>query len=481
MSKPDSGEWKPIQQKLSKMTIPQRSEWLAKCSKEDKAILRRFPEIWLLDKQLAPDGEWFYHWLCAARGVGKTLAAIIWLWSKVRNGAEEVAIVAPTHPVLYQEIMPVFFKIFPEPTAKNLNAGLIEINKSCLVKLYSSETEIRGLNAEFAITEEMTKWNDYDEDKIKNSWDTLDYGVRNRRAYPHPQIFNATTPRNYLFLKDWEKKGLSGDPAWSFVRMTIDDAKFLSEPKRQLMIAEAGNSNRAKQELYAEIVDEAPGALFQRSWIDQHRIINPAPELKHNRDNKIHFNYLLQLIKEDKLHIKRGVLSIDPAVSTGDAADETGIVLELQDYSNELYIIRDESGKHTPAHWAQLVMQMFWHYKGKNKSSLVPNLLIIAETNQGGDLVVSNLLAADHNLKPYIKQIKASKGKHLRAETAAAKYERGKIHHVGYHDLLERQMCNFTGDSANHDDRVDALVHGINELVVMPQIAARNLTILEGF
>jgi phage terminase large subunit-like protein len=458
------------------MTIEERDSWVANCSEEEKRILRRYPEVFLLDQQLAPDGLWFYHWLCAARGVGKTLAALIWLWGKVRDGAEEVAIVAPTHTVLTKEILPVFFKIFPKPTAQNLNAGLIEINKSCIVKLYSTENEIRGANCEFAICEEMTQWNDRNEDKIQESWDLLNYAVRNKRAYPHPQIFNATTPRNYLFLKEWETKGLMGDKEWSFVRMTIDDAKFLSEPKRLQMIKEAGTSLRAKQELYAEIVDEAPGALFQRAWINDHRITDPNHSQIH--DNKLHLTHFWKLVNVSQdINIKRGVLAIDPAITTGDASDETGIALLLQDYKNEMYVMQDLSGKHTPATWAKIVTQAFWHYK-----KFVPNLLIVAETNQGGDLVVSNLLAADHNLKPYIKQIKVSKGKLVRAEPVAAKYERGKVHHVGFHDLLERQMCNYNGDPAQDSpDRLDCLVHACNELVIVPQFVKRDLGILKGF
>jgi predicted phage terminase large subunit-like protein len=168
---------------------------------------------------------------------------------------------------------------------------------------------------------------------------------------------------------------------------------------------------------------------------------------------------------------------VDPAVTNGKTSDETGIVVLAQAFNGDIYIWHDKTGKYSPHEWAKLVRALFKHYHQH-----FPDTRIVCETNQGGDLVVSNLNSIDHDLTKHIDTIHASKGKLVRAETAAAKYQRGKVHHIGYFDKLERQMTNYTGDTKmGSPDAMDAMVHGINSLFVAPNFTVRDLSVLEGF
>jgi predicted phage terminase large subunit-like protein len=89
---------------------------------------------------------------------------------------------------------------------------------------------------------------------------------------------------------------------------------------------------------------------------------------------------------------------------------------------------------------------------------------LIVEDNQGGEMVAFLLGTVDATVP--IKRIRASRGKRLRAEPVAALYEQGRVHHVGVYPDLEDQMASFTGDGGEHDDRVDAMVHALTEVML---------------
>jgi phage terminase large subunit-like protein len=87
---------------------------------------------------------------------------------------------------------------------------------------------------------------------------------------------------------------------------------------------------------------------------------------------------------------------------------------------------------------------------------------IVAETNNGGDMVILLLKQVDASIAT--KKVTATRGKQLRAEPISSLYEQGKVHHVGYFSELETQMCEWTPTSAESPDRLDALVWAITEL-----------------
>lgn len=165
--------------------------------------------------------------------------------------------------------------------------------------------------------------------------------------------------------------------------------------------------------------------------------------------------------------LKRIVVAIDPAVSNEAGSDETGIVCAGVDAFGNGYVIDDESGKFRPEDWARRAIAVMRHRNADR---------IVAEVNQGGDMVETTIRAIAPST-PY-RGVRATRSKMVRAEPIAALYERGKVFHVGEFPALEDQMCSFsTGQDRKAQgyspDRVDALVWALTDL--FPELSAQKV------
>ena len=150
----------------------------------------------------------------------------------------------------------------------------------------------------------------------------------------------------------------------------------------------------------------------------------------------------------------RVVVAIDPATTTGEDSDMTGLVVVAKGDDGDGYVLADRTLKGSPAEWARKAIQALHDFGDIG--------VIVAETNQGGDMVEHTLRSIEHHI-PF-KKVHAKQGKRLRAEPISALYEQGRIHHVGTFPELEEQMTTWLSDSGYSPDRLDALVHGITEL-----------------
>src|SRR6202048_2343797 len=158
----------------------------------------------------------------------------------------------------------------------------------------------------------------------------------------------------------------------------------------------------------------------------------------------------------------RVVVAIDPAVTSGDAADETGIVVAGKDKNGHGYVLADISGRYPPTEWARLAITAYRTHRADR---------IVAEVNNGGDMVGATLRMVDPNVA--FTAVRASRGKVVRAEPVVALYQQGRVHHIGTFPQLEDQMTSFTSDidraaAGYSPDRVDALVWAFSELLVEP-------------
>ncbi|MGH7034953.1 MAG: hypothetical protein ACREFL_14575 [Stellaceae bacterium] len=177
-----------------------------------------------------------------------------------------------------------------------------------------------------------------------------------------------------------------------------------------------------------------PGALWTRDSIERARIA-AAPALR------------------------RVVVAIDPAASSAEGADETGIVVAGLGEDGHGYVLDDRSGRMRPHDWAARAITAFHAHRADR---------IVAEVNNGGEMVEATLRMLDASV-PY-KPVHASRGKMLRAEPVAALYEQGRVHHLGAFPALEDQMCVFAGAAGGASpDRLDALVWALTELMVERQ------------
>lgn len=191
---------------------------------------------------------------------------------------------------------------------------------------------------------------------------------------------------------------------------------------------------RQKQRfLYGEWQNKREGALFNSEQIERARVTSAPQSLP-------------------RIHI-----GIDPAVTSGENSDETGIIVVARDNVGDYYVLKDCSLKGTPAEWANAACQAFADLQADS---------IIYESNQGGEMVEHTIHSVNNSIPCH--SVRATRGKALRAEPVAALYEQGKVHHVGYFPELEEQMSEWTPEDSKSPDRLDALVHAVTFLMGVP-------------
>jgi phage terminase large subunit-like protein len=196
-----------------------------------------------------------------------------------------------------------------------------------------------------------------------------------------------------------------------------------------------------RQELNAELLDDAPGALWKRQLIEDLRVTQHPT-------------------------LRRIVVAIDPAVTSEEGSNETGIIVAGLGADKHGYVLDDVSLTAKPKAWADQAISAFSKLRADR---------IIAERNNGGDLVESNIRAVNPDVP--VKLVWASRGKQTRAEPIASLYERGMVHHVGMFGDLEGQMCGWEpGVSDESPDRLDALVWALTALMLPDEGGARATT-----
>jgi predicted phage terminase large subunit-like protein len=160
----------------------------------------------------------------------------------------------------------------------------------------------------------------------------------------------------------------------------------------------------------------------------------------------------------------RIVVAIDPAGTSGEDADLTGIVV-VGKLGDQFYVLEDSSGRYTPDGWARVAVGVADKWEADR---------VVAEVNNGWDMVESVMRQVDADIA--YRSVKASRGKRVRAEPVAALYEQGRVHHVGFFPDLEAQLCDWTPDSPVSPDRMDALVWAVTDLMASkghPRIVVR--------
>jgi len=156
----------------------------------------------------------------------------------------------------------------------------------------------------------------------------------------------------------------------------------------------------------------------------------------------------------------RVVIAVDPATTNTAGSDETGIIAMGIGMDGRGYVLADESGKYRPEEWARRAISLFDTFDAD---------CVVAEVNQGGDMVESMIKAAAKGRSVPVQKVTATRGKHIRAEPIAALYEQGKVRHCDEFPELVDQLCAFTigfdrAAQGYSPDRVDALVWGFTSL-----------------
>jgi phage terminase large subunit-like protein len=250
------------------------------------------------------------------------------------------------------------------------------------------------------------------------------------RIGEHPRVLITTTPRPVKVIKDLVART---DGSVVVVRgSTWDNAANLSKTALENLRARYEGTRMGRQELEGELLEDIEGALWSRDLLDDTRV-DKAP------------------------HLARIVVGVDPAVTSGEKSDFTGIVVAGKSPDGHLYILEDLTMKGSPHACMAAAVKAYHRWEADR---------IVGEVNNGGDYIGEVLRTVDPNV-PY-KSVRASRGKTVRAEPIAALWEQGRGHIVGVLPALEDQMCSLAVDPTAdaHDDRVDAAVWASVELQV---------------
>lgn len=259
--------------------------------------------------------------------------------------------------------------------------------------------------------------------RYPETWDMLAMGLR---LGDNPRTVVTTTPRQTPLMKIIRQ---SSGVIITRGR-TLDNVDNLAPTFMQTMMDRYGGTRLARQELDGEDLWDEPGALWDREVLDE------------TRQTRTQMQYA------------RVVVSVDPAGSNTADSDETGIIVAAKGMDGHGYVLADLSGKYSPDQWARKAIAAYEQFDADR---------IIAEKNQGGDMVAHTLKTVNPEIP--LRLVHASRGKIARAEPVAALYEQRKIHHVGCFGPLEDQMCTWV-QGMKSPDRLDALVWALTELFI---------------
>lgn len=363
-------------------------------------------------------------------------------WGKTRTGAEDAVAFACKYAGSRQAVVAATYadardtcvegesgilSILPKPCidAWNRSMGELVLWNGSRMKLFGAEEpdRLRGPQHHRAWADELGAW------RYSETWDQVLFGLR---LGINPQAVVTTTPKPTKLIRELVRNATTIVTRGS----TYENAKNLAPPALAQLKAKYEGTRLGRQELNAEILEEAEGALWNRTMIEKAWLRKPLPVMK------------------------RIVISVDPAISNKAESNLTGIVAAGLGVDNRGYVLADGSGKFTPDGWATKAVSLF---RSLNADRFV------AEGNQGGEMVRHTITSVMPNAPVTI--VHASRGKYARAEPVAALYEQDKISHAGSFPELEDQMCVWEplGDLPS-PDRIDAMVWAFTALMLNPEM-----------
>jgi len=367
----------------------------------------------------------------AGRGWGKTRVGAEWVREQVNAGRNRGALVGPTagdvRDVMIEgesgllSVFPKHQRPVYEPSKRR-----VTFHTGAIATCYTADEpeRLRGPQHEYGWADELCAWR-----YMKDAWDQLKFGMR---LGDDPRIVVTTTPKPKALLK----KLLAASTTHVTRGSTYDNAANLADTFLEDILDEYEGTTLGRQELHAEILEENPNALWERSLIARQRVA-AVPE---------------------GVDLERIVVAVDPAVTA--TGDETGIVVVAKGSDGFGYVLDDRSVRAKASVWAARAVTAYEDHDADR---------VIGEVNNGGDLVEE--VIRQQNVDVSYSAVRASRGKKSRAEPIAALYEQGRIFHVGTFDELEDQMVNWTPEDDESPDRMDALVWGLAALFPKKQRA----------
>ncbi len=374
--------------------------------------------FWGRPNQFAPPGDWFVWFIRSGRGFGKTRTGAEYVIERARQGKGPIALVGQTKADVRDTMVeigessiikrsPPWFMPVYEPSKRRLvwPNGVVGI-------IYSGDEpdQLRGPQHQTAWVDELAKFK-----RAQDTWDNLEMGMR----VGDPRICNTSTPRPIDIIK----KLVADRGTVNVTGSSYENVSNLSTQYIDRIIRKYENTRLGRQELHGVILDDVEGALWTHSLLEENRVSrHPA--------------------------LVRIVVGVDPKASK-EANSETGIVVAGIARDKHVYILDDMTVGGSPSDWGKQVVAAYHKYAADK---------VIGEVNNGGDMVEYVVKSIDD--KVAFEQVRASRGKEVRAEPVSALDDKHEIHHVGMFASLEDQMCTWVpGDLS--PDRMDARVWAV--------------------
>ncbi len=381
-------------------------------------------------EQRPPEGDWRTWLIMGGRGSGKTRAGAEWVHALASAGARSdlrIALIAETlgdaREVMIDGISGICRVARRKVPEFEISRRRLVWPNGAIAQIFSSEDpeSLRGPQFHFAWCDELGKWK-----HAQDTFDMLQFGLR---LGADPRQLVTTTPRPVPILKR-----LIAEKGTRLVRIaTRSNASNLSPGFVEALEARYGGTRLGRQELGGELIEDRQDALWKRSDLEALRARPATP-------------------------LRRIVVAVDPPAGAGEASC-CGIVVAGLDEVGRAVVLADGSVEGaSPAGWAQAVVRAYQRFQADR---------VVAEVNQGGEMVAAMLKSVDAVLP--ITMVRATRGKFLRAEPVAALYEQGRVTHATCFAQLEDQMCDFGPEglsSGRSPDRLDALVWALTALLL---------------
>ena len=402
-------------------------------TEEEAQILLYDWKSWARPDQLSPLGDWFSWLLRSGRGAGKTRTGAEWIIEKAKDkNCPPIALIGQTKADVRDTMIELgessilkvsspWFMPKYEPSKRRLTWPNGAVATTFSGYLLKETDQLRGPQHGFVWIDELAKMR-----YPKEVWDNMELGLR---LGDKPQVIVTTTPRPIPIIKMLQED----DTCVKTVVSTYANYANLSEQFIKRIKLKYEGTPLAKQEIHGQIMDDDPNALWSRDLLEATRITRPPT-------------------------LYRIVVAIDPHATTG----QTGIIVAgIAQDSNGIvhgYTLEDctppEGVK--PHVWGLAAVAAYHKWKAD---------LIVGEINNGGDMIENVIRNVPDGRNVAYKAIRATKGKHTRAEPVSNLYHQKRAHQIGFFADLEDELCIWVpGDDS--PNRLDALVWAYTELML---------------
>jgi len=473
---------------LLRLPPADREEWVRRLGFADADAVDRDWPTWAHDGQRAPANEWSTCVVMGGRGFGKTRAGSEWIVNLVRDrAAPHIALVGATlaeaRRVMVEGRSGLLEVAGPWIREWRPSLGTLKFRDGAVATLFSGASPelLRGPEHDYAWCDELAKW-----EKAQDCWDMLQFGLR---LGERPRALITTTPRSGPVLR-----AIMASPGTIVIGGPSDANPHTSAFWRRDITQRYAGTRLARQELDGELLTDTPGALWtvellERCRGDSHFHArngdgthgDSKSDCPHSRSDGA---------ESDRSHFTRIVIGVDPPAGDGTC----GIIACAKDEEGRAHVLADHSvTARSPEGWSRAVAEAvaLWsqnpprygegdhgqHGGGGGRPTYSLPVRVVAEKNQGGQMVAAVLRTADPDLR--VKLVTATCGKSERAEPVAMLFEAGKVVLHGEFPRLEAELLGMIaggdyepvwsggpGGPRKSPDRADAMVWALTELML---------------